>query len=91
MFSKPSAWLMEQSGLQTQPIPGHSIVEILGDSRVLVERHSGVTSFSEVAVCIKTSYGNVHVSGNALKITCVSKEQLVIVGCIESVSIIRSV
>lgn len=89
MLSKPSEWLFEHSGLQAQPIPGNTIVEILGDSRVLVERHSGITSFSEMAVCIKTSYGNVQVSGNGLKIVCVSKDQLVIIGCINTVSIIR--
>ena len=89
MLLKPSAWLIGHSGLQTHPIPGNSIVELFGDSRVLVERHGGITSFSESRICIKTSYGNAQVTGNGLRIACISKDQLVVVGCVESVSIIR--
>ena len=89
MLSKPSQWAIQHTGLQSQPLPGKSIVEIMGDSRILIERHSGITAFNEFSICIKTSFGYLRIAGSSLKIACMSKEQLIVTGNFDSVSLVR--
>ena len=77
------------AGLNAQAIPGHSIIEVFGDNRILIERHGGITAFDESCICIKTSYGSVQISGNNLKVDCMSKEQLIINGDFDSLTILK--
>lgn len=75
--------------LQDETLPGVPLVEIAGYRRVLVEHHMGVTQYSAEAVCLKVKYGGIRIAGCDLVISKMSKQQLVISGIIESVTVIR--
>ncbi|MBP3304418.1 MAG: YabP/YqfC family sporulation protein [Oscillospiraceae bacterium] len=75
--------------LPDEPIPGQPLVEIAGEHRVLIERHCGVTEYGRQQICVKVKYGTVCVSGQGLELTQMTKEQLIISGCIECVKLER--
>ena len=65
------------------------IIELAGHSRVLVENHMGVLSYSLEEIQMKVSFGKLQINGCSLKIMQLSKEQMVICGQIESVRLFR--
>lgn len=67
----------------------HPLVEIAGGSRVLVENHFGIISYSLVEVQVKVSYGTISVKGSGLRLMEICKEQLVINGQIDSIQLNR--
>ena len=69
--------------------PGVPVVEIAGDCRVLIERHSGMTEYSRERICTRVCYGIVCICGSDLELSHMSREQLIISGRIDSVQIIR--
>ena len=69
--------------------PGMPVVEILGDHRVLIERHNGVTQYSDQKIGIKISYGHIHITGSGLELANMTREQLVITGRIDSLILER--
>ncbi len=81
--------LTSAMNLQDEAIPGQPLVEIVGDFRVLVENHMGVTEYGESLIRVKVKFGNVCVSGCNLELALMTKEQLVITGSIEGVKLNR--
>ncbi len=81
--------LAGEGELSSELLPGRSIVEIAGDSRVLIEHHFGVKAYSLEQIVVSVSYGSVCVCGQCLDILRMSKEQMVIQGKIHSVSLQR--
>lgn len=79
----------DATDLQDEPIPGQPLVEIAGERRVLIERHCGVTEYGRQQICVKVKYGTVCVTGQGLELTRMTKEQLIISGCIECVKLER--
>lgn len=75
--------------LSGAPLPGISLVELSGDSRVLIENHFGVTQYGRERICVKVSYGCVVVCGCNLILSRMTPGQLVIRGRIESVTLHR--
>ena len=86
---KEKDFFWERLNLPGEAIPGKPLVEIAGDSRVLIEGHRGVREYSRERICVKVSYGQVLVCGSCLQLRCMSKERLVICGRIESVTLGR--
>lgn len=74
--------------LMTEPIPGQPLVEIAGEHRVLIENHCGVTKYSSNEIMAKVSFGFYSICGSSLELLQMTKERLVIGGCICSVAII---
>lgn len=72
-------------GLPGESIPGATLVELFGTNRVLIERHCGITGYSDVKICVRTVWGEIFVEGAKLKIACMSNKQLIITGDIISV------
>lgn len=70
-------------------LPGVPIIEIADGRRVLIENHRGVTEYGNKQISVSVRFGKVLVSGNNLELGFMSKQQLVICGCIENVSIVR--
>lgn len=64
------------------------LVEIVGQTRVLIENHRGVIGYSSDEIQIKVSYGKLSVTGSCLTFMQISKEQLVITGKISAVALI---
>lgn len=65
------------------------LLELAGDSRVLIENHHGVLAYSLEEIQIKVKYGKLSVGGSDLKIMQMSKEQLVICGQIDKICLFR--
>lgn len=75
--------------LAGEPIQRQQLVEIFGNSRLIVENHRGVVQYEHCRICIKTGNGIIEVHGQTLELAKMSKEQLVIVGRIERVCLIN--
>lgn len=81
--------LTEETEFSAQSLPGKTIVELAGDNRVLIENHFGVKAYSREKIIVNVKYGWVNVCGCGLEMMRMSKEQLVIRGKIEAISIQR--
>lgn len=81
--------LVEESELAAEPLPGQSIIEIAGDRRVLIENHLGVKAYSREKIVVKVKFGCICVCGCSLELLRMSKEQLIIRGRIDSVTLQR--
>ena len=81
--------LAERADLPGEAMPGQPLLELVGDRRVLVENHRGVTQYSKERIGIRLSYGEVAVCGCGLELVRMSKEQLIIVGRIDGISLCR--
>lgn len=75
--------------LNTEPLPGEPLVELLGQGRVLIENHLGVLGYACNEVCVKVKFGCVIVCGQNMVLSRMTKEQLLINGCIETVRFCR--
>lgn len=70
-------------------LPGVPLVELAGDRRVLIEHHCGVTEYSCEQVCVKVKFGWIRVLGCGLQIQTMTKDQLVISGTVDGISLLR--
>lgn len=81
--------LAEDGFLFDESLPGKPIVEIAGDRRVLVENHMGVKVYGREKIVVKVSYGFLCVVGCGLELIRMTREQLIISGRIDVVSLQR--
>ena len=81
--------IMDQAVLNTEILPGQTIVEIVGERRVLIENHLGVAAYGKDKVLVNVKFGLLCICGCNLEITQMTKEQLVIYGRIRSVDLQR--
>ena len=81
--------LTENSDLMTEQLPGQPIVELAGDRRVLIENHFGVKAYGREQIIVKVKYGYVCVCGCGLELLRMTREQLVICGRIDGVTLQR--
>lgn len=71
------------------PLVGQTIVELLDNRRILIEHHSGVREYNDNHIQVRVSYGLLYISGDNLRLSKMSTEQLVITGCISSVTLTK--
>lgn len=81
-------WI-ERLAIQDEVLPGQTVVELLGDRRVLIEHHQGVTEYSRERIQVRVRSGILCVCGGALELCRMTGDQLVIVGRIDSLTIFR--
>lgn len=81
--------LADSTELETEPMPAQSIIEIAGEQRMLVENHRGVSAYSSERILINVEFGVVCVCGCGLRLFRMTREQLVIRGRIDTVSLQR--
>lgn len=81
--------LADRADLAGEPIPGQSVIEIAGDSRVLIENYCAVKEYSRERIGIRVKYGTVIVCGCGLELRRMTKEQLVISGRIDGITLQR--
>ena len=81
--------IMDQSFLGPESIPGHPIIEIVSDVRILIENHHGVAAYGREKILVNVKFGSVCICGCNLEMMHMTKEQLVIHGKIDSVSLQR--
>lgn len=98
LFQKGADWvqnhkwlqrLADEADLSGEPLPGVPVVELAGDSRVLIERHKGVTEYSREKIGIHMCFGKLEVTGCNLELSCMTRDQLVISGRISGILIQR--
>lgn len=65
------------------------IVELSGDRRVLIENHSGVKVYSRETIIVNVKFGEICICGCGLELMRMTKEQLVICGRINSITLQR--
>lgn len=85
MNSRNVFW--EQLDLPGESFPGDSLIEIMGTERVLIENHCGVCAYSRERIDIKVKKGIISVSGACLELRCMTKDQLIISGQIQCISL----
>lgn len=81
--------LADEADLTAESLPGQPIVEIAGDRRVLIENHFGVKEYSRERITVKVKYGYVSICGCHLELMRMTREQLVICGRIDGVTLQR--
>lgn len=81
--------LADNADLPGEGLPGQSILELMGDSRVLIEQHRGVKEYSREKIGVKVRFGVICVCGCGLELIHMTKEQLVIRGRIDAITIQR--
>ena len=81
--------LADRADLTDEALPGQPLVEILGEGRVLIEHHQGVTEYSREKIQVKMRYGCLCICGYGLELARMNGDQLVIHGRIDGISIIR--
>lgn len=81
--------LADELDLASEPVPGVPLVEVYGHRRVLIENHLGVCQYGQSEIGVKVSYGQILVKGTCLELSRMTREQLVISGCVDCVSLIR--
>lgn len=81
--------ITRQMELSPEPVPGLPLIEISGQGRVLIENHRGVSGYCRQQISIRVNYGEISVCGCGLELARMSREQLVITGRIDCVSLIR--
>ena len=81
--------ISEEASSYAQFLPGIPIVEMAGDKRVLIENHSGVTEYSPQRIAVNVSFGCICICGTGMSLSCMSGQQLVIDGRIDTVSVVR--
>lgn len=75
--------------LSDEALPGLPLVEIAGDKRVLIEHHKGVLQYAQHKISVRASYGRICISGQNLQLLKMTKDQLLITGCIDAVELMR--
>lgn len=78
-----------RADLATESIPGIPLVEILGCQRVLIENHKGLTMYGCNEIRVKVSYGQLSICGSGLELARMTKQQLIITGQIDGLSLLR--
>lgn len=73
----------------TKELPGVPVIELVGNRRVLIEMHKGIAEYNTEKICVLVEFGKLSITGSQLEICCMSKDQLVITGRIDSVELDR--
>lgn len=79
--------LASAADLSSEPIPGLPLVELLGKQRVLIENHHGVIQYCPNEIVIKVSYGPLIICGCGLKLSLMTKQQLIVTGQIRQIQL----
>lgn len=91
-MKRRSGWierLAEQTDMHDELFPAQPLVELLGDGRVLIEHHKGVTAYGRNEICVRMKYGTLQICGCSLELSQMSAHQLVITGRIDGMKIER--
>lgn len=82
-------YMFDRMALEEEPTPVQSVVELLGDNRVLIENHKGVKQYSAEMIQIGVSFGCIAVFGCNLRLRLMTAEKLVIMGQIRKIEVLQ--
>lgn len=81
--------ILDKANLQDECIPGNPVVELLGDSRILIENHRGIVEYTRNCIRIRVCYGTLGINGGNLKLRQMTAGRLLITGKIDSIDVKR--
>jgi sporulation protein YqfC len=81
--------LLDRLDLPGETLPGQVIVEIAGENRVLIEQHRGIREYTRERISVCVRYGMLEICGQGLELRSMSREQLIVCGQIDSVTLRR--
>lgn len=81
--------LWQRLELPEESLPGETMVELMGNGRVLIEGHRGVREYSRERIGVNVRFGVVTVCGHGLSLRCMTREQLIITGEILGICLTR--
>ncbi len=76
-------------GIPPEILSGYPVIELTGDSAIMIEQHRGITAYSEHEICIGVNFGSICVSGTGLTVSGMNRNRMIIYGSIESVRMER--
>lgn len=77
----------ERLDLPGNIVAGQSKVELIGFSRISVERHKGIVEYGDEAVTVALEQGKIRITGKALTITLMNHEYIVVRGRLRGVEL----
>lgn len=80
-------WIRRQTTQASQNKGGRTLLEIVGKDRLVVEHHRGIQSYSTEEILIRASFGLLEIRGTGLRLCCMSREQLCVMGKIDRVEL----
>ena len=83
------SYLTTDPELPGELLPGQSLVELAGDSRVLIENHHGVVEYSPCRIGAAVRFGRVLVCGQCLELGHLTRQQLGSPAKVYSITLIR--
>lgn len=81
--------IMDSAELYGESLPRVPLLELAGDSRVLIECHCGVLEYTSTLVTVRVCYGQISIAGYGLEIAVMSRQCLVISGRIDNIRLDR--
>lgn len=81
--------LADSTDLAEENITAQPLLEVCGDSRVVIERHAGVTEYAKDRISVRVKGGEYCVMGQELSLCRMCDQQLLIRGKIDSIQIRR--
>ena len=81
--------LTDPAVYDSESFHNETIVEVVGHRRVLIENHRGVAAYEKDKLLVNVPFGSVSICGQALELTHMTKDQLVICGMIHAVALQR--
>lgn len=81
--------LADHAELADEILPGQTVLELIGEGRVLIEGHGGVSAYSDAEICVKVKYGIVKIVGSNLKLSQMTLYKLIISGSVSGIHIVR--
>ena len=79
----------DHADLLEEILPGQTVVEVIGEGRVLIEGHHGVSEYNDDEISAKVDYGVVKIYGCNLKLSQMDGNKLVISGIVKSIRLVR--
>ncbi len=76
-------------GIPPEILSGLPVIEVIGDSAVMIEQHRGITAYAEEEICVGVNFGTVCIHGTKLTVHVMNRERIMIYGAIESVRLER--
>ena len=77
--------------LMDEILPGETVVEVIGQGRVLVEGHEGVLEYRDTGICIKVTFGILEIIGCNLKLSEMTRNKLTISGEVSCVNFVQRI
>lgn len=76
-------------GIPPEILSGLPVIELTGDSAIMIEQHRGITAYSEEEICVGVNFGTVCVHGSKLMVHVMNRDRIIIYGVIEAVQLER--